>query len=91
VTTDLEIVATDPAYQGQGVGSQLIQYGGDRADDENVECYLEAAPDAVRLYEKFGFKEVDRTNTWIDNERVKETWYRNLFMIRPPAKRNVSQ
>ncbi|KAK4953838.1 hypothetical protein LTR10_008442 [Elasticomyces elasticus] len=80
----LEMVATDPKFQGQGAGSQLMRWGLARADQDGVESYLEASPDAVRLYEHLGFHEAGRTDTWIDNERVKpRTLYRNLFMIRP--------
>jgi ribosomal protein S18 acetylase RimI-like enzyme len=84
---DLEMVATDPAYQGKGVGSKLMRWGLERADQDGLEAYLEASPDGVRVYEHFGFCEAGRTDTWIENERMKPgTWYRNLFMIRP-AKR----
>ena len=56
-----------------------------QADEQKVEAYLEASPDAVPLYEKLGFREASRTNTFIDNQRVKSTWYRNVFMIRRPG------
>lgn len=82
--TDLEIVATSPTFQGQGAGSQMIRWATEQADAEGVEAFLEASPDAVKLYEKHGFREAARTDTWIENERVKGTWYRNLFMIRVP-------
>ncbi|KAK6435354.1 hypothetical protein LTR95_008455 [Oleoguttula sp. CCFEE 5521] len=85
----LEIVATDPAYQGQGAGSQILRWGTERADADDVEAYLEAAPDAVRLYEKFGFREAGRTDTFIENERVNGEWYRNLYMLRPAAKKGI--
>ncbi|KAK4501097.1 hypothetical protein PRZ48_006903 [Zasmidium cellare] len=80
----LEIIATDPAYQGKGAGSSMLRWGTQRADEQNVESYLEASPDAVALYKKFKFEEADKIDTFIDNERVKATWYRNLFMIRRP-------
>ena len=79
---DLEIVATDPAYQGKGAGSQLMRWGLKQADEHRVEAYLEASPDAVPLYERLGFKEVAHAAYFIENERVKGSWYRNLFMIR---------
>ncbi|KAK3073354.1 hypothetical protein LTR53_005150 [Teratosphaeriaceae sp. CCFEE 6253] len=80
----LEMLATDPAYQGRGAGSQLMRWGLERANAEGLEAYLEASPDAVRLYERFGFREAGKTETWIENERVQPgTLYRNLFMIRP--------
>lgn len=80
----LELVATDPKFQGQGAGSLMLGYGSQRADDEGVEAYLEASPEAVGLYERFGFREAGRTDTWVENERVEGCWYRNLFMLRPP-------
>ncbi|RMX77828.1 hypothetical protein D0869_09574 [Hortaea werneckii] len=79
----LEIIATHPQYQGRGAGSMMINWGLERADQDNVEAYLEASPEAVSLYEKLGFENVASTDTWIQNERVKGEWYRNLFMIRP--------
>ncbi|GAB1739527.1 hypothetical protein NU219Hw_g4479t1 [Hortaea werneckii] len=83
----LEIIATHPQHQGRGAGSMMINWGLERADQDNVEAYLEASPEAVSLYEKLGFENVASTDTWIQNERVKGEWYRNLFMIRPPQGR----
>lgn len=62
----------------------MLRWGTQRADAQKVEAYLEASPDAVPLYQKFKFEEADKIDTFIDNERVKATWYRNLFMIRQP-------
>lgn len=62
----------------------MLRWGTQRADEQKFESYLEASPDAVPLYEKFGFEEADSIDTFIENERVKATWYRNLFMIRQP-------
>ena len=50
-----------------------------------MESYLEASPDAVRLYEKVGFVEAQRSDTLIEREGVPGELYRNLFMIRPPG------
>lgn len=83
--TDLEFVATHPDYQGKGAGSLMLRWGTERADAEGVEAYLEAAPDAIALYERFGFREAGRLDTFINNERVKETWYRNVYMLRSAA------
>ena len=83
-SADLEIVATDPSYQGKGAGTQLMQWGLNQADEQGVEAYLEASPDAVPLYERLGFREAGRTDTFIKNERVSGVLYRNLFMLRLP-------
>ena len=62
----------------------MMSWGLQQADEQGVEAYLEASPEAVPLYEKHGFREAGRTDTFIENERVvKGTWYRNLFMMRP--------
>lgn len=82
-SSDLEIIAVDPAVQGKGAGSLMLNWGVSRADEASHEAYLEASPDAVSVYEKFGFREAGRTDTWIENERVAGVWYRNLYMIRP--------
>lgn len=84
---DLEIIAVAPAFQGKGAGSQMLQWGASRADESLHEAYLEASPDAVSVYEKFGFREAGRTDTWIENERVAGVSYRNLYMIRPAQTR----
>jgi hypothetical protein len=60
----------------------MLAYGCDKADEQGFEAYLEASPEAVQLYEKFGFRDVESLDTWIENERVKGCWYRNLFMVR---------
>lgn len=67
----------------------MMRWGLKQADEQGTEAYLEASPEAVALYEKFGFREAERTDTLINNERVKETWYRNLYMIRPPGEAQV--
>ncbi|ORX37836.1 acyl-CoA N-acyltransferase [Kockovaella imperatae] len=79
----LELIAVHPDYQGRGAGSLMMRYGTERADSDHTEAFLEASPDAVALYEKFGFREASRLDTFIENERVEGVWYRNLFMIRP--------
>ena len=60
-----------------------MRWGLTQADEQGVEAYLEASPDAVPLYERLGFREAGRTDTFIENERVDGVWYRNLFMSRP--------
>ncbi len=83
------MLATHPTHQGKGAGSQLMRWGLVQADEQNVEAYLEASPDAVPLYEKFGFREVERTDTFIKNESVDGVWYRNLFMLRPVQSKGI--
>jgi ribosomal protein S18 acetylase RimI-like enzyme len=56
----LMMLGVGPAYQNQGVGSALIQPILDKADRENMPCYLETSTAAaVRFYQRHGFKVVE--------------------------------
>ncbi len=52
----LFLLGVDPAFQGQGLGGQLIKPILDWADSAQTPCYLETNnPLAVRFYKKYGF------------------------------------
>jgi GNAT superfamily N-acetyltransferase len=56
----LEYIGVDPAHQGQGLGSVLLNHLIAKADAEQVGCYLEnASPRNLPLYQHFGFKIID--------------------------------
>lgn len=56
----LEILTVDPAYQRQGIGSQLISAGLKGAERLGLyEAYVESSPAAYRLYRKWRFEEVE--------------------------------
>lgn len=71
----LELIVTRSRYQGRGAGGMLMRWGVERADEEGVECYLDATPEGKRLYERFGFTDI---STWCF---FNET-YRHSFMVR---------
>ncbi|MFO0919101.1 MAG: GNAT family N-acetyltransferase [Planctomycetaceae bacterium] len=53
----LATLGVDPAHQGQGIGSAVLQPVLNRADQERTLCYLEThRPENVRLYERHGFE-----------------------------------
>ena len=59
----LMILGVDPAYQGQGVGSALIQSMLARADAEEHRCYLETVKARnVPFYQKHGFDVLEETD-----------------------------
>ena len=87
MSADLEIVGTSPKFQRKGAGSELLQYGCERADEQGVEAFLEAAPDALPLYQKFGFRTAASMHTTIKFEQSPEgEIYTETFMIREPRK-----
>lgn len=53
----LLMLGIHPRYQNQGVGSSLIQPILEKADTENVPCYLETSTEgAVRFYQRHDFE-----------------------------------
>jgi ribosomal protein S18 acetylase RimI-like enzyme len=53
----LWVIGVEPARQGRGIGSRLLQPILARADADGVPCYLETEGERnVRFYEKHGFK-----------------------------------
>jgi GNAT superfamily N-acetyltransferase len=55
----LHLIATDPGYQGLGLGTTLIQIGLRLADEGKREAYLEGSEKGLSLYKKLGWREVD--------------------------------
>lgn len=77
----LEMIVTRSKYQGLGAGRMLMEWGVERADEEGVECYLDATPQGMPLYERFGFK--TQASLCFFNET-----YQHSFMVRT-AMRNL--
>jgi GNAT superfamily N-acetyltransferase len=60
----LYVLATDPAYQGQGIGRKMLEWGINTAatlsmssQNETRRILLEATPLAYPVYRKFGWKD----------------------------------
>jgi GNAT superfamily N-acetyltransferase len=52
----LAIIGTDPAHQGQGIGSALIRTVTDRCDEQGLGAYLESSKEEnVPFYARHGF------------------------------------
>ncbi|KAL9622778.1 MAG: hypothetical protein Q9160_002897 [Pyrenula sp. 1 TL-2023] len=56
----LQALATDPHHQRQGIGSQLVQWVVDRANERGLPCWAHASPASWRVYERAGFGKVGR-------------------------------
>ncbi|KAF7590085.1 hypothetical protein BBP40_003287 [Aspergillus hancockii] len=55
----LDMLATLPEYQGQGVGTKLLQWGVQQADAHNARIYLEATMEGYPLYRKYGWQPLE--------------------------------
>lgn len=60
IFADLKLLHTDPDHQRRGAGGRCLQWGTLEADRLGLQSYLEASKEGRPLYEKYGFKEVDR-------------------------------
>src|SRR5690606_23747385 len=57
----LSAIGIDPAHQGQGLGSALMQPMLSRADNDGLPCWLDTHQEQnVRLYERHGFEVRER-------------------------------
>lgn len=57
----LPLIGVDPAHQGRGCGSALLQYALARCDREKMPAYLESSnPRNVTLYRRHGFEVIGR-------------------------------
>ncbi|THY62235.1 hypothetical protein D6C98_01646 [Aureobasidium pullulans] len=55
----LHICFTDPYYQRRGIGSMMLQWGSDLADQLFLPSWVEASPAGNFLYRKFGYKDIE--------------------------------
>lgn len=58
----LDLLCTDPAFEGKGHGKGLVKWGLEKSKEEGVCSSVIAAEGKDGFYEKFGFREVGRAN-----------------------------
>ncbi|KAF2422400.1 hypothetical protein EJ08DRAFT_653181 [Tothia fuscella] len=64
----LASLAVDPAFKGRSIASNLVKWGLDQADKDQVPAYLESTPAAVGVYERLGFESVKKVRVLKGNE-----------------------
>lgn len=66
----LMLLGVAPTYQGQGIGSLLLQPVLKQADHEGLPCYLETSTEAaVRFYQRHGFEIVRKSQELANTAR----------------------
>jgi len=65
---DLHRLIVDPSYQRQGIGQNLLNWGVEVADRENLVSWLFSRPAGSRLYEKNGWKAIQTTEFEIPDD-----------------------
>ena len=67
-------MAVLPSHRRRGVGSLLMNVGVKRADELNLECWMEASGTGKPLYETFGFKPVAPIEFDTEKDNASDTW-----------------
>ncbi|KAL4922371.1 acyl-CoA N-acyltransferase [Aspergillus aurantiobrunneus] len=58
----LDFIATHPSFQGRGIAKALLRWGTDAADRAQKRIYLEATPEGQPVYEKSGWRALERVD-----------------------------
>lgn len=73
----IELLGLSHEHKGRGIGALLVKWGCDRADEEDVEIFVETSKAVVPFYKKFGFK-IHKTMTMPGG-----FGYEEFFLVRP--------
>ncbi|PGH15616.1 hypothetical protein AJ80_05481 [Polytolypa hystricis UAMH7299] len=83
----IEVLLTHPDHERRGHGRTLLNWAMQRADEEGARIFLEATAAGKPLYEKLGWREVDRL-VWRLADYGAEQWGEQqviTLMIREPS------
>lgn len=85
------LLGTDPAFHRKGLATMLLKHVLDMADREGKKVYIEATKDGFPVYERLGWKVIDRITLTLDEEDVRsgkvkdeERDGQNWVMMREP-------
>jgi GNAT superfamily N-acetyltransferase len=70
----LFILFVHPDYRRQGIGSRLLKWGMDKADDMAVEMFLDSTPEGKPLYESHQFHLVEKSVISPQTENPDDAW-----------------
>jgi predicted N-acetyltransferase YhbS len=78
-------MAVHPAHRLCGIGSQLMKAGIKKADNLNLECWLEGSDMGKPLYEKFGFQSLLKVAFDTELSGATDEWRRCAHEMTPAA------
>ncbi|KAJ4344629.1 uncharacterized protein N0V89_012373 [Didymosphaeria variabile] len=59
----LDVLATHPAHSGRGCAGRLVKWGMQKAQEEGVDCYVEAQDSSKPIFERYGWREAGELKT----------------------------
>jgi hypothetical protein len=68
------MICTHPNYRRRGVAALMMQWGVTKADEIDLEMFVEASSDGTHLYRNFGFVVVEELSTPRPEEELDEEW-----------------
>lgn len=77
-------MAVHPAHRLRGLGSLLMNVGIQRADDLNLECWMEASAMGKPLYEKFKFRSLAKVAFDTEELDASDEWRKYAHEMTPP-------
>lgn len=80
----LNWMAVHPSHRHCGVGSLLMKVGILRADELNLECWMEASSMGKSLYEKFNFQPLLKLAFDTEKPNATDEWRKCAHEMTPP-------
>ena len=71
----LQTIGVDPKFRGKGYAGRLIRPVLTKIDIQHLPCYLETFEENVPIYERFGFRTIERSS-------IPQTPFENWAMLR---------
>ncbi|EEA26208.1 hypothetical protein TMatcc_005538 [Talaromyces marneffei ATCC 18224] len=88
----LALLMTDPRFQRRGIGTAMLEWGHEHADEAGIPAFLIASPVGHPLYQHVGWKDVDTSleidmSQWAGRAQGHDMgWgvYKYYYMLRMP-------